>query len=355
MTRTRKSWLPENVTPYKDRHGKTRYRFRKTGLPSYHFRNEPGSPEFMEEYLLAKAAAKPEPEPRYAAGTVDAVVAALYKTPRWRAMKPSSRATYQGIIERFRKTNGHRAITAITAQRIDRKLGAMIDTPAAANNLRKALSRIFKQAIKMGLMKHNPVDFTDGYKQKGEGFHTWTEEEIAQFEKKWKVGTRERLAMGLLLHTALRRADMVKVRPRHRIGDRLELDHSKNDSDTSILITAELEAITAPFADTDGTYLQTKWGKPYTPDGFGNWFRDKVSEAGLPGNCSPHGLRKAMSRRLAESGATNQQGRAVTGHKTDRMFTHYAAKANKRDMADEALANLNKKFAKKDSREDGNA
>lgn len=343
---TRKKWLPDNVTEYRDRHKKKRYRFRKSGLPTYHFRNEPGTPEFMEEYHLAKAAEKPEPEPRYEAGTVDAVVAALYRTPRWRKMKPSSKRTYQGIIEKFRARNGRRKVTAITTTIIDKKLGEMESTPAAANNYRKSLARIFRQAIKMGLMKYNPIDATDAYKMTGEGHHTWTEDEIAAFEKKWPVGTRERLAFALLLHTAVRRADMVKIGPANREGDRLKLTHVKNDSDTSIPISDELEAAIAPFAETTGTYLQTMYGKPYTGDGFGNWFRRKVREAGLPLGCSPHGLRKAMSRRLAESGATNQQGRAVTGHKTDREFTRYAEKANKVTMADDAMANVNKRFAK---------
>ena len=352
---TRRKWLPDNVTEYEDRHGKKRYRFRKTGLPTYHFRNEPGTSQFMEEYLLAKGAEKPAPEPRFAAGTVDAVIAALYKTPKWRAQKPSSKATYRGILERFRTGNGHHQIVDITTEVIDEKLAGMESTPAAANNLRKALSRLFKQAIKMNLMSHNPVAFTDAYKQKGEGFHAWTEEEIEQYEKKWPIGTRERLAMGLLLHTALRRSDMVKVGPDNRVGDRLDLEHGKNDAETSIPINAELEAIIAPFADTTGTYLQTKWGKPYTGNGFGNWFAEKVEEAGLPKTCRAHGLRKAMSRRLAESGATNQQGRAVTGHKSDRVFSHYASSANKRTMADEALANVSKRFAKPQAKDGQNA
>lgn len=343
----RKKWLPDNVTEYRDRHGKKRYRFRKAGLPTYHFRSAPGTPEFMEEYHLAKAAEKPEPEPRYEAGTVDAVIAALYDTPRWKKMKPSSKRTYQGIIEKFRARNGTRKITAITTRIIDKKLSDMESTPAAANNYRKALSRIFRQAIKMGLMKHNPVDATDAYRQTGDGFHTWTEDEIAAYEKRWPVGTRERLAFALLLHTAVRRSDMIKIGPANRKGDRLELDHAKNESDTSIPISDELEAAIAPFAGTTGPYLQTMHGRPYTADGFGNWFRRKVKDAGLPLGCSPHGLRKAVSRRLAESGSTNQQGRAVTGHKTDREFTRYAEKANKAAMADEAMANLSKRFAKR--------
>jgi hypothetical protein len=53
----RRKWLPDNVTSYKDRHGKTRYRFRKTGLPVYHFRNPPGTEGFREEYRQACEAA----------------------------------------------------------------------------------------------------------------------------------------------------------------------------------------------------------------------------------------------------------------------------------------------------------
>lgn len=200
----------------------------------------------------------------------------------------------------------------------------------------------------MGLIKHNPIDATDAYKETSGGYHTWTEEEIAQYEAHWPIGSRERLAMALLLHTALRRSDMVKVGPGNRKGNRLLLDHGKNSSETSIPISEELELALGLFANADGTYLQTSFGKPYTAAGFGNWFREKVDEAGLPQKCSAHGLRKAMSRRLAESGATNQQGRAVTGHKTDREFTRYAEKANRAEMADHAMANLSKKFAKRE-------
>ncbi len=41
------------------------------------------------------------------------------------------------------------------------------------------------------------------------------------------------------------------------------------------------------------TFLTTEQGKPFTAAGFGNWFRDRCNEAGLPEGCSAHGLRKA--------------------------------------------------------------
>ncbi len=58
--RKRQRWLPDNVTEYRDRHGQKRYRFRKTGLPEYHFKHLPGTEEFREELAAAVGASKIE-------------------------------------------------------------------------------------------------------------------------------------------------------------------------------------------------------------------------------------------------------------------------------------------------------
>src|SRR5690606_38810774 len=146
----------------------------------------------------------------------------------------------------------------------------------------------------------------------------WTEAEIAQFEKRWPLGTRERLAMELLLCTSLRESDAVTVGRQHRQGHELHLHHGKNDSATIIPLAPSLEAAMDAYDSGTLTYIATKYGQPFTVKGFYNWFKRACVKAGLP-HCSPHGLRKAASRRLAEAGATPLEGRAVTGHKTDRM------------------------------------
>lgn len=342
----KKKWLPDHVTEYKDRHGKTRYRYRRSGHPVHHFRSEPGTPDFMAEYKAA-CEATPVKIERYAVGTLDALAASFYATPKWRAMRPSSKNTYQRIIDRFRLKYGKHHVRNLTAAKLDAILGTMSATPAAANNLRKILRRLMRHAIKLGWIKTNPVDATDAYKMEGEGFHTWTEDEIDQYEAHWSIGTRERLAMSLMLYTALRRSDMVFVGPEHRKGNKLILHHSKNSSDTIIPLVEPLREAIDAMGDVTGTYLQTQFGKPFTANGFGNWFRRRCTAAGLP-HCTSHGLRKAITRRLAESHATHSMGKAVTGHKTDRMFSHYANKANQEGMAADAMANLATRFAKKD-------
>lgn len=338
-----RKWLPDNVTEWKDRHGKKRYRFRKTGLPVYHFKHAPGSPEFLAELHAARNAEKPVSE-RFAPFTYDALVDSFYRTPKWLDSKPSTQATYRGIIERFRKDNGTKDVRRVTTANIEKKLAKMADTPAAANNLRKALARLHRHAIKLDWRTDNPVSATDSFKS-GKGFHCWTEEELAAFDAKWPYGTRERLAKELLLATALRKTDVLSVGPANRHGDRLHLHHSKNDSETKVRISDALERALKGWETETGPYLQTQFSKPFSPTGFYNWFKRACVKAGIP-HCSPHGLRKAISRRLAESGATVLEGRAVTGHKTDKEFIRYAESASKEQLADRALANLSERFAK---------
>lgn len=330
-------WLPENVTDYKDRHGKVRYRFRRKGCPTYSFRHAPGTEGFREEYEAARQGVV-EPQARFVPFTYDALIASYYRTSKWLGMRASSQATYRGILERFRKTNGGKDVRGVTAGAIDAKLGRMSDTPAAANNLRKSLNRIHRHAVKLGWRTDNPVEATDAFKA-GKGWHCWTEDEIAAFKARWPLGTRERLALELLLGTALRESDVVSVGRQHRQGGELALSHGKNDSDTTVPIGPDLQAAMDAFDSGNLTYIATKYGKPFTVKGFYNWFKRACVKAGLP-HCSPHGVRKATSRRLAEAGATPLEGRAVTGHKTDRMFAYYAESANKRTLAGVAMGKV---------------
>lgn len=333
----RRRWLPENVTAYKDRHGKVRYRFRKKGSPTYSFRHSPGTEGFREEYEAARKGIT-EAQPRFAPFSYDELIASFYRTTKWIEMKPSSQATYRGIIERFRLANGAKDARQVNAGAIARKLTAMADTPAAANNLRKALARLHKHAVFLGWRSDNPVLATDAFKQ-GKGWHCWTEGEIAQFRARWPLGTRERLALELLLGTALRESDVVTVGRQHRQGSELALNHGKNDSQTTVPIGPELQAAMDAFDSGNLTYLATQYGRPFSVKGFYNWFKRACVKADLS-HCSPHGVRKATSRRLAEAGATPLEGRAVTGHKTDRMFAYYAESANKRALAGVAMGKV---------------
>jgi len=65
--------------------------------------------------------------------------------------------------------------------------------------------------------------------------------------------------------------------------------------------------------------------------------RDALTVAGLPAGLSPHGLRKAACRRLAEAGCTPHQIMAVSGHKNLQEVVTYTEAANRARLAGEAL------------------
>lgn len=99
---------------------------------------------------------------------------------------------------------------------------------------------------------------------------------------------------------------------------------------------AAIEALPAwPFR----FLITTVHDKPFTDAGMGNRMRKWCDAAGLP-HCSMHGLRKAMSRQLAESGATDAEGMAVTGHRKASTFAYYRKSANQSHLADRAMSNL---------------
>jgi len=85
------------------------------------------------------------------------------------------------------------------------------------------------------------------------------------------------------------------------------------------------------------TFLVTEYDRSFSPAGFTNKFRDWCSEAGLPKGLSPHGLRKAMCRRLAEAGSTPHEIMAISGHKSLTEVTRYTEAANRLRLAGDAM------------------
>jgi site-specific recombinase XerD len=101
-----------------------------------------------------------------------------------------------------------------------------------------------------------------------------------------------------------------------------------------------LEQIIAGSPCGSMTFLETAQGKPFTAAGFGNWFRDRCDEAGLP-KCSAHGLKKAGATLAAENGATASQLMAMFDWSTISQAEVYTRAADRKRMAGEAMGLIN--------------
>jgi integrase len=84
-----------------------------------------------------------------------------------------------------------------------------VTRPGMANLTRAALSEVMAYAIATGVRTDNPFSGLERYRLGT--YHTWTDAELAQFERRWPLGTRERLVFALLLYTGQRGGDVVKM------------------------------------------------------------------------------------------------------------------------------------------------
>jgi integrase len=181
------------------------------------------------------------------------------------------------------------------------------------------------------------------------GHHSWTLEEVEQFENRHPIGTKARLAMALLLYTSWRREDAVRLGPQHivemtkpdgtpekRIRYRQAKNEARNPVDMDVPLHPDLEEVIMATPSGHLTFLVTAYGKPFTPAGFGGWFRDQCDQANLR-HCSAHGLRKATAARLAERGASAHEIMAWTGLRTLTEAERYTRAARQAKLADAAL------------------
>lgn len=343
--------LPRHVYAVRDRHGKIRHRFMRKGWKGGYLPGAPCSAEFHRAYAAIIEGGPSEPAPVKAVRAVaprsfDDLVARFKRSVRWK--KKGARTQYKQarILERFTdrtdakgRRYGERPVASITVTWLENVFGQMAETPAAANELRKVLAGVIDFAIALEWRENNPARLTASYDE-GDGFHDWTDGEIAQYRARHPLGTMARLTLELALNTAARRCNVNKIEREHIKAGEITVAHAKGNHETSVPMLATTKAAIDALPAAPIRYLvTTAFGKPFSDAGMGNKMRQWCDEAGLP-QCSMHGLRKAMSRHLAESGATDAQGMAVTGHKKDKTFAKYRAKADRRALAGRAVSNL---------------
>jgi integrase len=195
--------------------------------------------------------------------------------------------------------------------------------------------------VKLGWIRSNPVDLAEGVRQvKTNGFHTWTEAEIAQYRRRHPLGSKARLALEIILWTWQRRGDASGFGPRHMHGGRIRYTQGKGGKTLWLPAAPQLtEAITAMPATGLTTFLVTEFGKPFSKAGFGNKMREWCDQAGLP-HCSAHGLRKAAARRAAELEATQLQLKAAGGWSGDAEVAVYTAEADQARLAEAIITRV---------------
>jgi integrase len=305
----------------------------------------------MAAYHAAlEARSKEIAESRTEPGTVNAAVVLLYKSLKFTGNKPITQLSDRRILEGFRGRFGKLRIDARDLNRniIERILAEKAGKPARQRHLLRLIRQLLDVAVEQGWRTDNPAIGIKLKRGKTQGYHSWTEDELQQYEQHHAVGTKPRLAFALLFYTAVRIADVVKFGPANIRNGWLYFTYSKNGAEMKIQVAPQLsEAIAETKTIGVTTYLVTDQGKPYTAHSFGNRFKEWCVEAGLP-HCSAHGLRKGWLRRMAESDCTEDQIAAMSGHTNMDEIRTYVRAANKAKMAAEGQRKTLARFGTKE-------
>jgi integrase len=328
------------VDEYIDRTGKVRRYFRKGGKRLGVLPGAPGSAEFMAAY---QGFLTQQPAPvikQQAAGSFAKLVTDFYASGMFKNdTRESSRRIYRGILNNLVKKHGHRSVAAITPEAIERIIQRIGDDhPAMANLTRSIMRRLMKFAVKQKLLTVNPTADIERFKVGKH--HTWSDAELRQFEARWKIGTRERLAYALLLYTGQRGGDVVKMTRAHIADGMINVVQQKTGAELWIPIHLELTRTMKGYPAKGLTLIGDVAGRPIGRPALTALMRKAIDQAGLPGRCRPHGLRKAALRLLAEAGCTAKQIAAISGHKSLREIERYVEAADQKKLAQDAMGKL---------------
>jgi integrase len=334
-----------------DPNGNERYYVRKPGHLKIRiketFQDSDGriTPAFMKAYFEAlealdgKRAAPKIPREKTFYWLADQ----YYRSPKFKSFDQLTQADKRGVLDRFCQTAGDLPYAALRKEDVEASQDKRRATPAAADKLVKYLRSLFVWAIEKKIATFNPAVGIAKINET-EGWHTWTPAEVDIYRNHYKIGSKARLALELMLNVGARISDASRIGRQHEADGWLNFVAWKNRNRKSrktiqCPITRELAEALAASPTGDMTYLINDLGRPFTINGLGNKMRDWCDAAGLH-KCTAHGLRKAAAVILAENGATAPELCAIFGWSKLETAEIYIRQARQRTMVANAFTRL---------------
>jgi integrase len=238
------------------------------------------------------------------------------------------------------KTGGNKPLSSITGSAI--KQGIDRRKPFAARHFVDTMRGLYKWAVAAEHVTSDPTAGKAVAKPKTKGFPVWTEEDLERFERRWPIGTRERVMFDVYLYTGLRRGDAAKLGKQHIRNGVITIDteKSKGQMRVTIPVLPELAETIAAGPTGELSIIASKKGQPIRKEVLGNLFKKACRAAGI--NKSAHGIRKAAATRAANNGATVAALEAIFGWEGGQMASLYTRAADRRALAAEHMVKLSK-------------
>lgn len=321
------------------RHGRLSWYFRRGKGQRIRLPDEYGSSEFPAAYNAAlQVSTQARGHLDAPQGTLLWLISQWKASSNWERRSKATKRQRDNILRRVVDTAGRVSMSEITKRHVLQGMEGRRDTPFAANNFLKTMRALFGWACEYELVSFNPTTGVKMFPKATDGFAAWTDQDAAHFRERWQVGTRERLAMEILLYTGLRRGDAVRFGRQHVKDNYISMVMEKTSVKVEIPMSEHLKSLIDRSPVDDMTFIMNLAGLPMSKEGFGNWFGQSCRVANV--SASAHGLRKLAAVKLAEAGATESEISAWFGWKSNRQSEVYTRTANRRKLTANAIRRI---------------
>lgn len=327
-----------------------------------------GSKEFLDAYAKAVRSLEtgsyedPKP-PKLAKGSVGWLVGEFLDSmelrERAKLLSPATMRRYRLFLGRLLDAQGPNGepmavmSAAMPRRELIRVRDTLLATPSAADSFLKTVSAMYQWARREGVLDiDNPAKDVKRVDTKSDGYLIATTEDVRAFMRHHREGTLARLTMVLLLSTAARRGDLVRLGPKNIVT----IDGSywlrwKQEKPPHLVV--EIPLLDALKEELDrheprgDTFLATAYGKQRSKAAFGNLFSQWADEAGTKPRL--HGYRKGLASILPEFGLSNYHIDVLLGHELGSEASNiYTRGARRREIAKELNATWGKITWEKD-------
>ena len=334
---------PQFIVSQTTRHGRKVWYFRRGKGARVRLPDEYDTPEFWAAYHKALTGEElpARNNARSRAGTLAWLIDAYRQSGHWQGLALETRRRRERIFLGMIEKSGDKPFAKITRGDIVRARDKRaVTSPTSANHFMKAVNGLFAWALEAEHIRSNPAEGVKLLSIKSDGFRPWTDEEIERFRTRWPLGSRERLALEILIGTGLRRGDAATLGRQHLKDDVVTIRTQKTGAVVTIPILPELAEAIATAKCGDLAFIAKSNGAPLTVSAFSAMFDAACKAAGV--DASSHGLRKSAAARLANCGASVAQLEAVFGWTGGAMASHYTRSADRTRLAREAMNKLAK-------------
>jgi site-specific recombinase XerC len=343
---------------YKDRHGKTRWRYRRAGK-TVQLPGDPAANSAFEAAYMAAVEGRPVPKAAPVARLPTAAAPRSLKAawrilrtddPEWRALGPAIKDAQTRIAERLLTmavaegeplTFGDVDVAFLKRRHIKALLARKSDTPHAAAHLLRVIRKLTGVALDQEWIEQDPT-YRIKYRPEYGGWKAWPAEMLDRFEARWPIGTTPRLVYSLALYFGHRRSDVTRVQPADLEALATNVVQQKTGKALRIPMHPNLRDVLDAVPDLAGRefVVMTQWGKPFSPKALGVRMQHWTKAANIPPGHTLHGLRKTLGKALAEHGATTRELMDILGHDNIEHAELYSREAEQRLMASAAMEKL---------------